>query len=154
MGIGERPLEAVADLEPRAMLVRGDQEQQAVVLSLLAEPPFAEQRIGVGLDLLALEARDRGDDELRPGLVLEVLQPGAQGGAIVGAEHVGPVDDATGQLRQLVRRDLGGRRTGIAREEAETEKQAGRPRAAIGSSASSGSWAASRRWTGAIPLRT
>ena len=53
--VGQRAFQPVADLDAHPPLVRRDQQQHAVVLGLLAELPGAEQLVGVGLDLLALE---------------------------------------------------------------------------------------------------
>ena len=72
--VGQRAFEAVADLDPHPPLVRRDQQQHAVVLRLLAELPGAEQLVGVGLDLLALQRADGGDDELDAGLGLEIRE--------------------------------------------------------------------------------
>ena len=66
------PFEAIADLDADPMLVRRNQQQHAVVLGLLAKLPFAEQRVGVRLDLLAFERADGGDDELDAGFRFEI----------------------------------------------------------------------------------
>ena len=70
--VGQRAFEPVADLDAHPLLVRRDQQQHAVVLGLLAELPGAEQLVGVGLDLLAFERVDGGDDELDAGLGFEI----------------------------------------------------------------------------------
>ncbi len=71
-GVGQRALEAVADLDAHPPFLRRDQEQGAVVLLSLAELPETEQLVGVRLDLLAIERRDGRDHELDAGLLLEV----------------------------------------------------------------------------------
>ena len=53
--VGQRAFEPVADLDAHLAVVLGDQQQDAVVLAGLAEPPGAEQPVGVGLDRLAVE---------------------------------------------------------------------------------------------------
>ena len=53
--VGQRAFEAIADLDPHAMLVRRHQQQDAVVLVRLAQLPCAEQLVGVGLDLLPFQ---------------------------------------------------------------------------------------------------
>ena len=63
-GVGQRALEAVADLDAHPPLVRGDQEEDAVVLLRFAQLPGAEERVGVGLDLLPAERRHGRHDEL------------------------------------------------------------------------------------------
>ena len=73
--VGQRALEAVADLDSHPVLVRRDEQQHTVVLVLLAELPGAKQLVGVGLDLLALERGDGGDDKLDAGLRFEIGEP-------------------------------------------------------------------------------
>ena len=65
--VGQRPLEAVADLDAHFVLVGCDEQQHAIVLLLLAELPVAKQRVGVRLDLLAVERGDGRDHELNAG---------------------------------------------------------------------------------------
>ena len=72
--VGQRAFEAVADLDAHLVLVRRDQQQHAVVLLRLAELPDAEQLVGIGLDVAALQRLHRGDDELDAGLVFEVFE--------------------------------------------------------------------------------
>ena len=66
--VGQRAFEAIADLDAHPPLVGRDQQQHAVVLGLLAELPGAEQLVGIGLDLLAVERGHGGDHELDAGL--------------------------------------------------------------------------------------
>ena len=82
--VGQRALEPVADLDAHAMLFGRDQEQRAVVLLRLAELPGAEELVGVGLDLLAVERGDRRDDQLDARLRLELGELALEIGARAG----------------------------------------------------------------------
>ena len=106
-GVRQRAFEPVTDLEAELALGRRDQEQNAVVPVFLAEMPVAEQGIREGFDLLALQRRYGGNDELRAGLALQILQRRRQRRPIVRLEDVGVVDDAPGQHGKRVGRDFG-----------------------------------------------
>ncbi len=94
-------------LEPRPVsmrtlrLVGRHDEQDAVVLALLADAPFAAELIAEVLDLVALQRRQRHDHELIGGLFLQRLEVGLDSGAILGLEQIGVVDDAPGELWKL-----------------------------------------------------
>jgi hypothetical protein len=53
--VGQRAFEAVANLDAHFVFVRRNEKKNAVVLLRLAEFPVAEQLIGVGLDVAALQ---------------------------------------------------------------------------------------------------
>ena len=69
--VRQRALEAVADLDAHPALLRRDQKKHAVVLLGFAELPGAEERVGVGLDLLAVQRGHGRDDQLDARLLLE-----------------------------------------------------------------------------------
>ena len=71
---------------------------------------MAEQFIGVGLDFLALQRIDRGDDELDAGLLLEIGELLLEALPGVGRQQAGLIDDAAGQVRkrERLRKDCGG----------------------------------------------
>src|SRR3546814_5994238 len=53
-------------------LVRRDQEDDAVILPLAADPPGTAELVAIIADVMAFEAADGRDDELVPGLFLEI----------------------------------------------------------------------------------
>ena len=57
-------LQTVADRDPGAALVRCDQQQDAIVLPRLADPPVIGERVGIVLDGPPGEGGNRRDDEL------------------------------------------------------------------------------------------
>ena len=116
MQVGQRAFEPVADLDAHLAVVLGDQQQDAVVLAGLAEAPGAEQPVGIGLDRLAVEAVDGGDDDLVGAIFLEVCELLRQRGFGRRVDHAGIVDHAAGQ-----RREFGGE--GGEREEREDKQQ-------------------------------
>ena len=69
--VGEIAFEAVADLDAHVALVRRDDQDDAVVLALLADPPGAAELIAVVGDVVALQRFQRDHDELVGGLRLE-----------------------------------------------------------------------------------
>ena len=93
-GIGQRAFQAIAHFDAHPPFLGRHQQQHAVVLVLLAELPEAEQLVGIGLDLLALERVHRGDDELDARLLLELGELGLQRLARLLRDDVGLVDDA------------------------------------------------------------
>ena len=116
--VGQRAFEAVADLDPHATLVRRHQQQDAVVLLRLAQLPRAEERVGVGLDLLPFQRADGGDDELDAGLGLEIRELRFERGLRRRREDVGLIDDAAGERRKGQRRRDAWRRTRARRRRA------------------------------------
>ena len=69
-GVGHDRLEPAADLDAHLALVRRDDEQDAVVLALLADAPLAAELIAVVLDRVALQRVQRDDGELVGRLLL------------------------------------------------------------------------------------
>jgi hypothetical protein len=100
--VGQRALQPVADLDAHAPVVAGDEKQDAVILAGLAEAPVAEQAVGIGLDRLATEVGNGGDDDLVRRFLLEggeLLRQRGFGGRV---DQVGVVDYPAGQRRQLL----------------------------------------------------
>ncbi len=87
------------------MLLGRDDEQHAIVLVLLPELPLPEQRIGVGLDLVAAEIVDGGDDELDGRFLFEIGKLGLKARLRCRREHMRVVDDAPRQRRKRRRRE-------------------------------------------------
>ena len=54
------------------MLLRRDEQQDAVILGFFAKLPSPEKFVGVRLDFLAVERVDCRDDELDAGLLFEI----------------------------------------------------------------------------------
>ena len=65
--VGQRALEAVADLDAHLPVVLGDEEQRAVVLALAADLPLLGDADRIGLDRLRLRRRHDQHDELVAG---------------------------------------------------------------------------------------
>ena len=103
-GVGQRALEAVADLDAHPSLVRRDQEENAVVLFRLAQFPGAEELIGVGLDLLAAERGHGRHDQLNPGLLLEIGELALEVGGGDGRKDLRLVDHPSGERGEACRR--------------------------------------------------
>ncbi len=74
--VGQRPLEAVAHLDPHLLVVLGDEEQRAVVPALAADLPFLGDPDRIGLDRLGLRRRHDQHRELigRAGLPVGELR--------------------------------------------------------------------------------
>ena len=70
-GVGQRAFEAIADLDAHLVLGRRNEQQHAIVLLGFAKLPEAEELIGIGLDVAALQRLHGGNDELDAGFVLE-----------------------------------------------------------------------------------
>ena len=102
--VGQRALEAVADLDAHPPLLRRDQKESAVVLFRLAKFPGAEQPIGVRLDLLAVERGHGRHDELDAGLLLEIGELALEIGLRDRREDVRLVNDPSGQRGKVGRR--------------------------------------------------
>ena len=77
--VGQLPLQAAPHLDPDLPLLFGDQEDGAVVQTLLADPPVLGHLDGVLLQVLPLQGRDDEDNDLGRVAPLEVdeclLQP-------------------------------------------------------------------------------
>ena len=121
--VGQRAFEAIADLEAHLVLLGGDEKQQAVVLLRLAELPQAEEFVGVGLDLLAVERGNGGDNKLDAGFVVERLQLAFERGALRGRDDIGLVDHAPGQ-QGIVRRRRERRRAENGAEQEDDKRRA------------------------------
>ena len=103
-GVGQRPFEAVADLDAHPPLLRRDQKESAVVLLRLAQFPGPEEPVCVGLDLLAAERRHGRHDELNAGLLLEIGQLAFEVGDRDRRKDFRLVDNPSGQRREVGRR--------------------------------------------------
>ena len=68
------PFQPVADFEPVFPVLHGDNEQDAVVLALLAELPFLLGLKAKLLDALAVQGLDREDQHLGGRLPLQLPQ--------------------------------------------------------------------------------
>ena len=84
------------------MFVRSNQQQDAIVFLLLAEPPGAKKRVGVRLDLVALERFYRRHNELNAGFG---FKRGKLWGDTVGnggRNNIGGIHDTPGQGRKRI----------------------------------------------------
>ncbi len=107
-GVGQLRLQPIADLDAHLVLAGRDDEQDAVVLTLVAYAPGPAELIAVVLDLPPLERRQGDNDELVAVLLLQRLQLGGQIGLNLGRQHVGVVHHPSGQGRKTRRRRQGG----------------------------------------------
>ena len=123
-GVGQRALEAVADLDAHPPLLRRDQKESAVVLFRFAQFPGAEQPVGVGLDLLAVERGHGRDDELNAGLLLEIGELALEIGVRDRREDVRLVDDPSGQRGEVGRRKRRATRAARARRQRRSRRSA------------------------------
>ena len=101
--VGQRAFEPVADFDADAMFVGRDEQQDAVVLGLLAELPGPEELVGIGLDLFALQRRDRCDDELDAGFLLEIGELGLDRGGRRGRDDMRLSTIASAERREIRR---------------------------------------------------
>src|SRR5262249_26876595 len=85
------------------------EKQDAVVLLRLAELPGAEQLIGVGFDVAALQRLHRGDNELDAGFVFQRFGFRLDVALALRRHHAGLIDHAAGECRE-VERQCDGRR--------------------------------------------
>ena len=69
-GVGHHRLQPAADLDAHLALVGRHDQQDAVVLALLADAPFAPEPVAVVLDRVAFERLDRDDGDLVGRLLL------------------------------------------------------------------------------------
>src|SRR6185437_16367099 len=84
--------------DPHAAIVRRNQQDGAVVFSLLADAPMAAKLIAVILDRIALKRLERDDNHLVAGLLLFLRQHGDQPLARRWRQYACVVNDAAGQL--------------------------------------------------------
>ncbi len=101
-GVGERALEAIADFDANLALVRRDDQHDAVVAALLADAPMAAELVAVFLNRPSAQRFQRDDDELRRRFGLETFELGIEVDLRRGIENVRFVDDAAGELREIV----------------------------------------------------
>ena len=80
------------------MLVRRDDEENAVVLGLFAQRPLAEEIVGGGLDIAAVERGDRRHDELDAGLLLEIDELRLDARLRVRGDDMRRIDDPAGEV--------------------------------------------------------
>ncbi len=102
-GVGHHGLQPVADLDIDLVLVRRDDQQQAVVLvglavrrlfaAVLADAPGAAQLVAIVANIIALQVGDGDHDQLVGGGVLQPLQLGCQVGFRRIRQNMGVVDD-------------------------------------------------------------
>src|SRR5689334_3861533 len=69
-GVGHPAFEAIAHFDPHLMLVRRDDQQDAVVARTTSDTPGPAELHAIVLDGAALEAAQGHDHELRPDLAL------------------------------------------------------------------------------------
>ena len=65
--VGQEDARAIAGFDPHLPFVGRNQQDDAVILLLVADPPLAAQTVAIILDRPPFEALDRCDDELPPG---------------------------------------------------------------------------------------
>src|SRR5262249_22820109 len=85
--VGKLALQPIADLDPHLALGRRDDQQDAVVLSLLADLPGTAETHAVVLDAASFERFDRDDHELTRGLRFEIRKLARQEGTRSWAEY-------------------------------------------------------------------
>src|SRR6516162_10250275 len=98
--VGERTLEAVADLDAHLAFVRCHDEQRAGILLFLSDLPVTPELVTVVLDRGALERLDRDHDKLPCGLGLEVGELALKRCLGRRVENSGIVDHTAGELRE------------------------------------------------------
>ncbi|NLS27699.1 hypothetical protein S2M10_27000 [Sphingomonas sp. S2M10] len=96
--VGHDRFEAIADLDPHLALVGRDDQDDTVVRVLLPDPPGTAELIAVIGDVIALQVRDRRDDELAAGRLLHFRRKLGELRDLCGREQVGVVDHPAGQL--------------------------------------------------------
>jgi hypothetical protein len=74
-GIGDRAFKAISHLDAHAAVLRGHDEQDAVVFAFLAELPFLENRFRISFDALPFERRHREHRDLVARFVLLRPEP-------------------------------------------------------------------------------
>src|SRR5262249_2120311 len=103
-GVGHRAFETVTDLDSRLAILGEDEENDAVVLPRLSNPPFTE---GLNRELLQSEILRHApidpDDELVGGVLLELLERRVQTLGAVGRQSPDLVGDVA---RRLWRKEI------------------------------------------------
>ena len=102
--VGERALEAVADLDAQMAVVLGDDQQRAVVDLLAADLPGFRDPDRKLLDALGLRRRHDQHRDLAALARLEILQGLRQRGDVAAGQRPGLIDHAPRQRRH---RDVG-----------------------------------------------
>src|SRR5581483_10780253 len=149
VAVGDELLEAVADLDPHLVFLDRDEDQQAVVLALLADAASAvlEQLVGVLVDVaVGLDRRHRRDDDDIAGLRLQRADHARHRGGARAVDHVREVVDRLLENRQLrIRSGRGGAAAEEAERAEENDPQRRRRCAASRTGGHAGHW--STCWT-------
>src|SRR4029077_5278753 len=95
-GIGHFAFEAVADLDPQFMIFRCHDQEDAVVLALLADPPTAAERQAPILDGVTAQIGQGHDHKLDARGCLEARQLALDLVAGPVVQDVGRIDEAAG----------------------------------------------------------
>src|ERR1700722_9580143 len=109
----------LASLDPDAGLLHRDDEEDAVVLPLLAELPVIERPVSDVLDRLPVERRQDQDRDLGTGRAVDALEPLLQIRLLARGQLARPVGDVAVDRRGSVGRGPGGRRCGERQEREE-----------------------------------
>ena len=125
--VGQDAFHAVADLDPDLVLGRRDEKDDAVIGALLADMPGAAEADAIFLDVVALEARDGGDDELAMRRRLERRQLLGQLGLLRRLQQIGGVDHPAGQRRKGLRQRRRGEEEGGKEQQERRAPSARRP---------------------------
>src|SRR5262249_2693263 len=128
-GVGERALEAVADLDAHLALAWRHDQQHAVVLVLLSNSPAAAELDAEILDRGPLQRSQRHDHELVGGLGFEVRELLRERRARWLIENIGLVHHATAERREDERKR---RQRGEQEKRGEEQRQACAPATPIG----------------------
>ena len=103
-GVGQEDTGAVAGLDSHLLLVRRDEQDDAVVALLVANLPVAAKLVAIFLDRAPLEALHRRDDELS-------FRGGFQGFGLafkiellLGPKQASLIHHTAGQRREVLRR--------------------------------------------------
>src|SRR5262245_2886792 len=91
LGVGQRALEPVADLDPQLSVLDEDDEEDAVVELLLAQAPLLEEAVRDVLEVLAVERFEAGDRHLGAGGALALGQEGLDALALGRGKEPGVV---------------------------------------------------------------
>ena len=99
--VGQDGLKPIADLDPHLVLLRRDDQKDAVVLALLTDAPVTPELVAIVGDLLPLQALERHDHELAPVLLFKRLQTLAELGLLVRGQNARLVHHPPGQFREV-----------------------------------------------------
>ena len=97
--IGQPPFQAIADLDAHSPFVARHDQQRAVILAALTDPPGASQRHAKLLDTAALQIRHGHDHHLLGGGLLVRGEHARQARLGRGVEQLGAVHHPTAQRR-------------------------------------------------------